>query len=54
MKELTVYVESSMASDFPEHAVEMVDAAFNRGDLEAELDFYEASAVVVMEPARSW
>jgi ketosteroid isomerase-like protein len=39
-----------MTSDSPEHAVEMVDAAFNRGDLEAVLDFYEANAVVVMEP----
>ena len=39
-----------MTSDSPEHAVEMVDQAFNRGDLEAVLNFYEASAVVVSEP----
>jgi ketosteroid isomerase-like protein len=39
-------------ADSPEHAVKMVDAAFNRGDLEAVLDFYEAAAVVVMEPGK--
>jgi ketosteroid isomerase-like protein len=39
-----------MTSDSPEHAVKIVDEAFNRGDLEAVLDFYEASAVVVREP----
>jgi uncharacterized protein (TIGR02246 family) len=39
-----------MTSDSPEQAVKMVDEAFNRGDLEAVLDFYEPSAVVVMEP----
>jgi len=37
----------------PEHAVEMVDDAFNRGDLEAVLAFYEAAAVVVTEPGKS-
>ena len=36
----------------PEHAVEMVDAAFNRGDLETVLNFYETAAVVVMEPGK--
>lgn len=36
----------------PEHAVEMVDDAFNRGDLDAVLDFYEAAAVVVTEPGK--
>lgn len=30
----------------------MVDDAFNRGDLEAVLDFYEATAVVEMEPGK--
>ena len=39
-----------MTSDSPEHAVKMVDEAFNRGDLEGVLSFYEASAVVVREP----
>src|SRR5678816_237519 len=35
----------------PEQAVEMVDRAFNNGDLEAVLSFYEDGAVVVTEPA---
>ncbi len=30
----------------------MVDDAFNRGDLEAVLAFYEAAAVVVTEPGK--
>jgi len=33
-------------------AVEELDAAFNRGDLEAILDFYEDEAVMVVEPGR--
>lgn len=41
-----------MIADSPEHAVEMVDDAFNRGDLEAVLDFYETAAVVVTEPGK--
>lgn len=41
-----------MVADSPQHAVEMVDQAFNRGDLEAVLDFYETAAVVVTEPGK--
>ena len=41
-----------MIANSPESAVQMVDDAFNRGDLEAVLDFYEATAVVVMEPGK--
>jgi ketosteroid isomerase-like protein len=37
----------------PEHAVELLDRAFNDGDLEAVLSFYEESAVVIAaEPLR--
>jgi uncharacterized protein (TIGR02246 family) len=38
--------------DSVEQAVEMVDNAFNEGDLEAVLNFYEDSAVVVTEPGK--
>lgn len=41
-----------MIVNSPERAVEMVDDAFNRRDLEAVLDFYESAAVVVTEPGR--
>jgi uncharacterized protein (TIGR02246 family) len=37
----------------PEHAVELLDHAFNNGDLEAVLSFYEDAAVVVPEPSRT-
>jgi ketosteroid isomerase-like protein len=36
----------------PEHAVELLDRAFNEGDLDAVLSFYEDVAVVVSEPSR--
>ena len=36
----------------PEQAVEMVDRAFNDGDLETVLNFYEDGAVVVTEPGK--
>jgi ketosteroid isomerase-like protein len=40
-------------SNGPEHVVELLDRAFNQGDLEAILAFYEKSAVVVAaEPQR--
>jgi ketosteroid isomerase-like protein len=39
-----------MAAHSPEHAVELLDLAFNSGDLEAVLAFYEDAAVVVTEP----
>jgi ketosteroid isomerase-like protein len=37
----------------PEHAVELLDHAFNNGDLDAVLSFYEDAAVVVAEPSRT-
>jgi uncharacterized protein (TIGR02246 family) len=37
----------------PEHAVELLDHAFNDGDLEAVLSFYEDAAVVVAAPSRT-
>lgn len=40
-----------MASS-PLEMVEQLDDAFNRGDLEAVLDFYEEEAVMVIEPGR--
>jgi ketosteroid isomerase-like protein len=42
----------TLASDGLEHAVELLDRAFNEGDLEAVLGFYEDAAVVVAEPNR--
>lgn len=35
-----------------EHTVELLDRAFNEGDLDAVLNFYEDGAVVVAEPTR--
>ncbi|HEX8090828.1 MAG TPA: DUF4440 domain-containing protein [Blastocatellia bacterium] len=35
-----------------EETVEEIDEAFNRGDIEAVLDFYEDGAAVVLEPGR--
>jgi uncharacterized protein (TIGR02246 family) len=43
---------SEMILSSPEQAVEMVDKAFNKGDLESVLDFYEDRAVVVTEPGK--
>ena len=42
-----------MVATSPEHAVELVDRAFNDGDVDAVLDFYEETAVVVTEPGRT-
>jgi uncharacterized protein (TIGR02246 family) len=36
----------------PLEAVELLDEAFNRGDIETVLDFYEDGAVMVAEPDR--
>lgn len=36
-----------MIPNSPEHAVELLDRAFNEGNIEAILSFYEESAVVV-------
>lgn len=41
-----------MVANSPELAVELLDHAFNQGDVETVLSFYEAGAVVVTEPGR--
>ncbi|MGH9590598.1 MAG: YybH family protein [Terracidiphilus sp.] len=41
-----------MVINSPEHAVELLDHAFNQGDVGTVLTFYEAGAVVVTEPGR--
>jgi ketosteroid isomerase-like protein len=41
-----------MTPDSPGHAVELLDRAFNEGDLDAVLSIYEAAAVVVTEPRK--
>jgi ketosteroid isomerase-like protein len=42
-----------MIATSPEHAVELLDQAFNEGDLRAVLSFYEEAAVVITEPGKS-
>jgi ketosteroid isomerase-like protein len=42
-----------MAADSPEHAVELLDRAFNEGNLEKVLSFYEENAIVVTEPGKT-
>jgi uncharacterized protein (TIGR02246 family) len=37
----------------PQHAVELLDKAFNEGDLATVLSFYEDNAVVITEPGKS-
>src|SRR3984893_2359582 len=41
-----------MTAQSPLETVELLDQAFNRGDIEAVLDFYEEDAVMVAEPNR--
>jgi ketosteroid isomerase-like protein len=41
-----------MVEHSPLKVVELLDEAFNRGDIEAILDFYEDGAIMVVEPAR--
>ena len=41
-----------MIAHSPLEAMELLDAAFNRGDIEAVLDFYEEEATMVFEPGR--
>ena len=41
-----------MIARTPLEAVELLDEAFNRGDIEAILNFYEAGATMVVEPGR--
>ena len=36
----------------PAEVVELLDQAFNRGDIEAVLDFYEEDAIMVVKPGR--
>lgn len=40
----------NVRAETPEHAVELLDCAFNAGDLEAVLAFYEDNATVVPSP----
>src|ERR1043165_3141609 len=42
----------SMSKHSIEEIVERMDEAFNRGDVDAVLDFYEDEAVVILEPGR--
>jgi ketosteroid isomerase-like protein len=42
-----------MDATSPEHAVALLDRAFNDGDVEAVLGFYEETAVVVTEPGKT-
>jgi uncharacterized protein (TIGR02246 family) len=41
-----------MITQTPLATIELLDEAFNRGDIEAVLDFYEDEAVIVAEPNR--
>lgn len=41
-----------MLAASPEQAVELLDQAFNAGDLETVLTFYENAAVLVTEPGK--
>jgi ketosteroid isomerase-like protein len=42
-----------MIATSPEHAVELLDRAFNDRDIDAVMSFYEDEAVVVVEPGRT-
>ena len=41
-----------MPAQTPLETIELLDEAFNRGDLEAVLSFYEEGATIVVEPGR--
>ncbi len=41
-----------MIAKNPAHAIEMLDDAFNRGDVEAILRYYDPAAVVLPEPGQ--
>ncbi len=41
-----------MIASSPEHAIELLDQAFNEGDLDSVLRLYEDAAVVVPEPGK--
>ena len=42
-----------MVAHSPEHAVELMDKAFNAGDLATMLSFYEDAAIIVTEPGKT-
>lgn len=42
-----------MIARSPEEAVQSLDQAFNRGDVDAVLSFYEDAAVLVTEPGKT-
>ncbi|HVW53048.1 MAG TPA: DUF4440 domain-containing protein [Trinickia sp.] len=42
-----------MLATSPEHAVELLDRAFNDCDIDTVMDFYEDEAVIVTEPGRT-
>jgi ketosteroid isomerase-like protein len=42
----------NMVASSPEHAVELLDKAFNEGDVKTVLGFYEEQAVLISEPGR--
>ena len=46
-------MEPRMVATTPQEAVEMLDQAFNQGDLAAVLSFYEEAAVVITEPGKT-
>lgn len=55
---LVCYVDASQKSKVmiarsPEHAVELLDRAFNERDIDTVVGFYEDGAVVVTEPGRT-
>ena len=41
-----------MIAQGPAHAIEMLDGAFNRGDIETILRYYDPAAVVLPEPGK--
>ena len=41
-----------MIAGSPEHAIELLDKAFNEGDLDTVLGLYEDAAVVIAEPGQ--
>ena len=44
--------QREMPAHTPLETIELIDEAFNRGDLEAVLSFYEDGATIVVEPGR--
>ncbi len=50
---MCLYDRAIMVTNSPEHAVQLLDQAFNEGDLAKVLSFYEDAAVVVTEPGKT-